>query len=224
MGIVLHLCQRGKRWFFAQANQGAFKFYPRNSHLWIVHRPGSLIREDHKAGRDIGYCHLEKLHNLEALRGDGFIIPCFPHEIRGASAGWTRAVAVFDEGLVAGRAGWGVQMRHNLRGDRMVTTAQIRKLSRRIAEQFDPEQIILFGSHASGRARGDSDVDLLVVMRCNGAAARKAAEILNRVEPEFAVDLLVRTPQELRKRLAQQDGFLADIVQHGKVLYETAHP
>ena len=55
-----------------------------------------LIWEGHKAGRDIGYCHLEKLHNLEALPADGFTIACFPVKIRGASAGWTRAVAIFD--------------------------------------------------------------------------------------------------------------------------------
>ncbi len=60
-------------------------------------RDAKLIWEGHKAGRDIGYCHLEKLHNLEALPGDGFTIACFPVKIRGASAGWTRAVAIFDE-------------------------------------------------------------------------------------------------------------------------------
>jgi kynurenine formamidase len=64
----------------------------------------SLIWEGHKAGRDIGYCHLEKLHNLEALPPDGFYISCFPHKIRGASAGWTRAVAIFDEALMASRS------------------------------------------------------------------------------------------------------------------------
>ena len=62
-------------------------------------KDASLIWEGHKAGRDIGYCHLEKLHNLEALPADGFYISCFPHKIRGASAGWTRAVAIFDEAL-----------------------------------------------------------------------------------------------------------------------------
>jgi kynurenine formamidase len=56
----------------------------------------SLIWEGHKAGRDIGYCHLEKLHNLEALPPHGFTIACFPVKIRGASAGWTRAVALMD--------------------------------------------------------------------------------------------------------------------------------
>ena len=56
----------------------------------------SLIWEGHKAGRDIGYCHLEKLHNLEALPAYGFTVSCFPHKIRGASAGWTRAVAIIE--------------------------------------------------------------------------------------------------------------------------------
>ena len=59
----------------------------------------ALIWEGHKAGRDIGYCHLEKLHNLEALPPTGFTISCFPHKIRGASAGWTRAVAIFEDHL-----------------------------------------------------------------------------------------------------------------------------
>ena len=60
-------------------------------------RDASLVWEGHKAGRDIGYCHLEKLHNLEALPADGFTVSCFPVKIRGASAGWTRAVAILDD-------------------------------------------------------------------------------------------------------------------------------
>ena len=55
-----------------------------------------LIWEGHKAGREIGYCHLEKLHNLEALPAKGFAVSCFPVRVRGASAGWTRAVAILD--------------------------------------------------------------------------------------------------------------------------------
>jgi kynurenine formamidase len=64
-----------------------------------------LIWEGHKAGRDIGYCHLEKLHNLEALPSTGFYISCFPHKVRGASAGWTRAVAIIDDALNAAPLG-----------------------------------------------------------------------------------------------------------------------
>jgi kynurenine formamidase len=55
-----------------------------------------LIWEGHRAGREIGYCHLEKLHNLEALPEKGFLVSCFPVKIRAASAGWTRAVAILD--------------------------------------------------------------------------------------------------------------------------------
>ncbi|WP_343716334.1 cyclase family protein [Inquilinus sp.] len=57
----------------------------------------SLIWEGHKAGRDIGYCHLEKLHNLEVLPPTGFTVSCFPVKIRAASAGWTRAVAILPD-------------------------------------------------------------------------------------------------------------------------------
>ncbi|ATY12339.1 cyclase [Amycolatopsis sp. AA4] len=57
----------------------------------------SIIWEGHRAGREIGYCHLEKLHNLESLPATGFQIACFPVKIHAASAGWTRAVAIFDE-------------------------------------------------------------------------------------------------------------------------------
>lgn len=57
---------------------------------------GSLIWEGHKAGRHTGYCHIEKLHNLEDLPATGFRIACFPVKIERASAGWCRAVAIFD--------------------------------------------------------------------------------------------------------------------------------
>jgi kynurenine formamidase len=56
----------------------------------------SIIWEGHKAGRHIGYSHIEKLHNLEKLPADGFTISCFPVKIEKASAGWTRAVAIME--------------------------------------------------------------------------------------------------------------------------------
>jgi len=60
-------------------------------------RDPSLIWEGHKAGKDIGYCHLEKLHNLEIVPSTGFMVACFPVKIRKASAAWTRAVAIINE-------------------------------------------------------------------------------------------------------------------------------
>ena len=54
----------------------------------------SIIWDGHKAGRDIGYCHIEKLAHLEQLPARGFLVSCFPFKIKAASAGFTRAVAI----------------------------------------------------------------------------------------------------------------------------------
>ncbi|HXF29471.1 MAG TPA: cyclase family protein [Chlamydiales bacterium] len=54
----------------------------------------AIIWEGHKAGRERGYCHLEKLTNLESLPSHGFHVCCFPIKIKNGSAGWTRAVAL----------------------------------------------------------------------------------------------------------------------------------
>jgi kynurenine formamidase len=57
----------------------------------------SIIWEGHKAGRDAAFCHMEKLTNLHLLPSSGFVVSCFPYKIKGASAGFTRAVALFEE-------------------------------------------------------------------------------------------------------------------------------
>ncbi len=57
----------------------------------------SLVWEGHKAGREIGYCHMEKLTNLHELPPTGFVVSCFPAKVKGGSAGWTRAVAIFED-------------------------------------------------------------------------------------------------------------------------------
>ena len=56
-----------------------------------------LIWEGHRASMQIGYCHLEKLANLDTLPDSGFTVSCFPYKIKAASAGFTRAVAILDE-------------------------------------------------------------------------------------------------------------------------------
>jgi hypothetical protein len=105
----------------------------------------------------------------------------------------------------------------------MVDIQQIEALGRQIAERFNPDRIILFGSYAYGKPTKDSDVDLLVILPFEGYPARKAAEIRCRVQPGFALDLLVRTPEYLVQHLAMQDFFLKDIVHNGKVLYTSNH-
>ncbi|WP_230769953.1 cyclase family protein [Sphingomonas sp. Leaf4] len=57
----------------------------------------SLVWEGHKAGRDIGYCHMEKLTNLDQLPATGFIVSCLPVKVKRGSAGWCRAVAILGD-------------------------------------------------------------------------------------------------------------------------------
>lgn len=65
--------------------------------VWAETKDPAIIWEGHKAGKDIGYFQIEKLHNLEVLPSHGFQMICFPVKIKGASAGWIRAVALVDE-------------------------------------------------------------------------------------------------------------------------------
>jgi predicted nucleotidyltransferase len=106
----------------------------------------------------------------------------------------------------------------------MVDMGSIRELAKQIVRECHPERVILFGSYSYGTPTADSDVDLLVVMPCEGKGCRKAVEILNKVNPKFPVDLLVRTPEQVRQRLAWNDFFLREILEKGKILYEAAHP
>src|SRR5262245_1737117 len=95
----------------------------------------------------------------------------------------------------------------------------IREFARRVAERFRPEKIILFGSYAYGTPHEDSDVDILVVMPAR-SQLRAAYRIDVACEPCFPLDIVVRTPENMRWRLEEGDSFLREIVSRGKVLYE----
>ena len=97
----------------------------------------------------------------------------------------------------------------------------IRDYARRVAERFDPDKIILFGSHAYGTPNADSDVDILVVMPAYNEGS-KAHRIRATVAAPFPMDLIVRTPETLKWRIEEGDWFLREITSKGKVLYEKA--
>ena len=103
----------------------------------------------------------------------------------------------------------------------MSQAQKIRRYSSEIARQFLPEKVILFGSHATRKASRDSDVDLLVIMPHDGPAAFQAARIRSKVRAPFALDLIVRSPEVIRRRLQLGDSFLKSILDEGVVLYES---
>jgi predicted nucleotidyltransferase len=95
---------------------------------------------------------------------------------------------------------------------------QIKELGRRIGEEFRPQRVILFGSFACGQPTPDSDVDLLIITEFEGRPVDKSVEIRLKVRPPFPVDLIVRTPEKIRERLAMGDNFMKEILAEGTVL------
>ena len=104
----------------------------------------------------------------------------------------------------------------------MVAMSKIQACAREIAEQFQPEKIVLFGSYAYGHPTEDSDIDLLVVMNHSGSAVEQAAMIRASLHSSFPMDVLVRSPGKVQERLQLGDLFLKTIIEKGEVLYETA--
>ena len=104
----------------------------------------------------------------------------------------------------------------------MVREAEIQEFVDKVVEEFAPQRVILFGSHARGDATSDSDVDLLVIMPTKMQALDQAVEIRQRIDHHFALDLLVRTPAEVNERLALGDFFPKELVSEGKTLYKSA--
>lgn len=100
----------------------------------------------------------------------------------------------------------------------MYALAEIRQLCRRIAKDFHPEQIILFGSHAYGKPTQDSDIDLLVVMPFEGRHTEQAIRMLDKLNVLIPLDLIVRTPEQVKERLALGDTFTKEILERGKVM------
>jgi predicted nucleotidyltransferase len=105
----------------------------------------------------------------------------------------------------------------------MISRDVIKRYVKRLASEVKPMKIVLFGSYAYGRPKPDSDVDLLVIMPTRRRAVYESARIQCAVPAPFPLDLLVRTPEQIRKRVALGDSFMREITASGKVLYESAH-
>jgi len=97
---------------------------------------------------------------------------------------------------------------------------EIRKMVDRIVERFQPDKVILFGSHARGEADPDSDIDLLIIMPVEGSRREKAIQIgVALHDIRVAKDIIVTTPEnfEWRKEIPGTIERPAD--REGVVLY-----
>jgi len=104
---------------------------------------------------------------------------------------------------------------------RRIPMRAIRAVAKQIADKFQPDKIILFGSYAYGKPRPESDVDLLVVMDTSLRSRQQRLEISRALSPRpFPLDVIVHTPQQIQERLEMGDLFLREITSRGKVIYE----
>jgi predicted nucleotidyltransferase len=101
-----------------------------------------------------------------------------------------------------------------------IPPAAIRRFARQIAERFQPEKIILFGSYAYGTPHNESDVDLLVIMPACDVVNQSIRICVAFETWPFSIDLIVRTPEQMERGLKQNNWFLREIVEKGKVLYD----
>jgi uncharacterized protein len=101
---------------------------------------------------------------------------------------------------------------------RMASSRSIIDFAGEVAHAFRPEQVILFGSYAYGMPTPDSDVDILVVMPYHGRSQPLATRIRLAADAPFPMDLLVRSPAEIKRRIAENDFFLEEVRDKGLVL------
>jgi predicted nucleotidyltransferase len=100
-----------------------------------------------------------------------------------------------------------------------IRLSEIQQFAHQVARRFHPDKIILFGSYAYGTPHPDSDVDLLVVMPARNELDQ-AFRIRLAMPAPFPMDLIVRTPEKLKKWLEMGDSFHSMLVSQGRVLYE----
>lgn len=100
------------------------------------------------------------------------------------------------------------------------TKSAIKTMVRQIVQRFQPERVILFGSHARGDAGPDSDVDLLVVMPVDGSKRAKQVEIRVMLHDiPVPKDIIVTTPDEFAWRRNTVGTIEEPAAREGKVLY-----
>ncbi|MBC8389447.1 MAG: nucleotidyltransferase domain-containing protein [Actinobacteria bacterium] len=105
----------------------------------------------------------------------------------------------------------------------MVTQNKINKIVKTIANNYSPEKIILFGSHAYGKPTEDSDLDLLVVVKKNSQPRYKRAREIRRYLwgiTDIPKDILVYTQDEIDEWKEVKEAFITRVIKKGKVLYE----
>jgi predicted nucleotidyltransferase len=106
-----------------------------------------------------------------------------------------------------------------------VTEKLLQEMTALIVREANPLKIILFGSHARGTARADSDLDFLIVEDGPFDAQRSRRGEITRLsnilfDYFIPMDFLVFTPQEIDKWKDAKNHVIAHALREGRTLYE----
>lgn len=97
---------------------------------------------------------------------------------------------------------------------------KIKIVSQRIAKEYSPEKVVLFGSYAWGKPNKDSDFDLLIIKNRAGDFLRAQQRVRRIIDGEVAADILIHSPRHIEQRLKMGDFFFEDIINKGIILYD----
>lgn len=102
----------------------------------------------------------------------------------------------------------------------MIEQAEIDRVGKEIGEAAQADRVVLFGSYASGRMTADSDVDFLVVAESTLPRHKRSRELYRHIRPHrFAMDIVVYTPEEVRRGCRTPVSFVSQALREGKTVY-----
>jgi len=105
----------------------------------------------------------------------------------------------------------------------MIGTDKISEIVNKISSGYNPEKIILFGSHANGNPNEDSDLDLFVIKETDLPRPQRTAQVRKMIYGSMnPIDLIVYTPKEIDESKENKFGFVYEVLNTGKTLYERA--
>jgi len=102
----------------------------------------------------------------------------------------------------------------------MISIDQVKEKANYIIRNYNPDKIILFGSIANGNQDQSSDADILIIINTDKSSFDVGVEILSSLKHDFPIDIIVKTPKEIEKRLEIGDYFYQNILNEGITLYD----
>jgi len=107
-----------------------------------------------------------------------------------------------------------------MRNKNRISINEINNRIKPIVKNYNPEKVILFGSYAEGNPASESDIDLLIIIKSDRSNWEVSIDISLLLNHSFPIDIIVKTPDEVKRRVKMGDFFLKNIIKNGKLLYE----